>query len=133
METRRDFFRKAAMLTGGKTLAGALLPAIAKAAAISPPDESTFLDAEHIVILMQENRSFDHYFGTLRGVRGFDDPRAVRLSSGAPVWQQPHGAGHVAPFHPDANNLGLQFLEDLPHSWADTQKAWNKGQYDQWI
>ena len=35
----------------------------------------TLRDVEHIVVLMQENRSFDHYFGTLRGVRGFNDPR----------------------------------------------------------
>ncbi len=49
----------------------------------------TIADVEHIVILMQENRSFDHYFGTMRGVRGFGDPRAVKLPSGAPVWQQP--------------------------------------------
>lgn len=38
---------------------------------------------------MQENRSFDHCFGTLSGVRGFDDPHALRLPSGAPVWRQP--------------------------------------------
>src|SRR5262245_30003803 len=50
-------------------------------------------DVEHIIFLMQENRSFDHYFGTMRGVRGFNDPRAVNLPSGAPVWQQPSGGG----------------------------------------
>jgi phospholipase C len=82
---------------------------------------------------MQENRSFDHYFGTLSGVRGFDDPRAVSLPSGAPVWQQPDGEGHVSPFHPDAPDLGLQFLVDLPHAWADTQDALNQGKYDRWI
>jgi phospholipase C len=81
---------------------------------------------------MQENRSFDHYFGTLRGVRGFGDPRAVNLPSGKPVWYQPNGAGYVLPFHPDAPELGLQFLEDLPHGWTDTHAAWNQGKYDQW-
>ncbi len=90
-------------------------------------------DVQHIVILMQENRSFDHYFGSLRGVRGFDDPRAVKLPSGAPVWQQPSGSGYVSPFHPDAANLGLAFLEDLPHGWDDTVPALNHGKYDQWI
>jgi phospholipase C len=96
----------------------------------------TIADVEHIVILMQENRSFDHYFGTLKGVRGFGDPRAVILPSGKPVWFQPNGAGHVLPFHPDAPdapNLGLQFLEDLPHGWTDTHQAWNQGKYDQWV
>ena len=93
----------------------------------------TIADVEHIVFLMQENRSFDHYFGTLRGVRGFGDPRAVNLPSGRSVWQQPDGAGHVMPFHPSAPDLGMQFLVDLPHSYPDTQAAWNKGKYDQWI
>ncbi|HVZ72590.1 MAG TPA: phospholipase C, phosphocholine-specific [Polyangia bacterium] len=90
-------------------------------------------DVEHIVILMQENRSFDHYFGTMRGVRGFEDPRAISLPSGAPVWRQPNGTGFVAPFHPDAPNLGLQFIEDLPHGWTDTHSAWNDGRYDNWV
>src|SRR5882724_8342355 len=64
----------------------------------------TIADVEHIVCLMQENRSFDHYFGTLRGVRGFGDPRAVKLPSGLPVWHQPDANnpdGYVLPFHPD--------------------------------
>jgi phospholipase C len=64
----------------------------------------TIEDVEHIVFLTQENRSFDHYFGMLRGMRGFDDPRAVRLASGDPVWKQPDGKkggeGYVLPFHP---------------------------------
>jgi hypothetical protein len=60
----------------------------------------TLEDVEHIVILMQENRSFDHYFGTLRGVRGFGDPRAIKLPSGDPVWKQPNGTRTLLPFHP---------------------------------
>ncbi len=39
----------------------------------------------------------------------------------------------MLPFHPDAPNLGLQFLEDLPHGWTDTHDAWNGGKYDQWV
>jgi phospholipase C len=82
---------------------------------------------------MQENRAFDHYFGTLRGVRGYGDPRAVTLPSGKSVWHQPDGNGYLLPFHPTADNLGMQFLEDTPHGWSDTQAAWNGGKYDQWI
>jgi phospholipase C len=95
----------------------------------------TIDDVEHIVVLMQENRSFDHYFAALRGVRGFGDPRAITLPSGDPVWCQSRGGsgGHVWPFHPTAANLGLQFLEDLPHDWASTQAAWNQGKYDRWV
>jgi len=52
----------------------------------------TIADVEHVVFLMQENRSFDHFFGTMRGVRGFADPTAVQLPSGKPVWYQPNGS-----------------------------------------
>ena len=70
--TRREFFRRAAIL-GGAAGAAQLLPqSIQKALAIDPAPGSTFLDAEHVVILMQENRSFDHSYGTLQGVRGFN-------------------------------------------------------------
>lgn len=91
-------------------------------------------DVEHIVIMMQENRSFDHYFGTLKGVRGFGDPRAVTLPTGNPVWYQPNdGDNYVLPFHPGAPNLGLQFLQDLAHDWTTTHAAWNEGNNDQWV
>ena len=93
-------------------------------------------DVEHIVIMMQENRSFDHYFGTLRGVRGFGDPRAVKLPSGKSVFHQPDASnpdGYVLPFRPPASNLGLAFLEDTPHDWDSTHAAWNGGNYDQWV
>jgi phospholipase C len=59
----------------------------------------TIADVEHIVIMMQENRSFDHYFGTLRGVRGFGDSRTIYLPNGNPVWYQPNGEDYVLPFH----------------------------------
>ena len=91
-------------------------------------------DVEHIVILMQENRSFDHYYGTLRGVRGYGDPRVAKLPNGDPLWYQPDGkGGYVLPFHPGAPNLGLQFLQDLAHDWTSTHNAWNEGNHDQWV
>lgn len=98
----------------------------------------TIRDVEHVVFLMQENRSFDHYFGTMRGVRGFGDPRAVRLASGEPVWKQPYKGGYVLPFHPPApdsneKGLGLTFLEDLAHDWTSTHAAVNDGRHDGWI
>ena len=45
-----------------------LLDQVTEASAAS---NSSLSDIKHVVILMQENRSFDHYFGTLSGVRGF--------------------------------------------------------------
>jgi len=93
----------------------------------------TIEDVEHIVFLMQENRSFDHYFGTMRGVRGFADPRAVKLPSGQSVWHQPNGSDVLLPFRPAVNDLGMTFLPDPPHGWADTHAAWNGGRYDRWV
>ncbi|MGC1548945.1 MAG: phospholipase C, phosphocholine-specific [Rhodanobacter sp.] len=127
---RRTFMQ----LMGGTALATMLPASIARALAI-PANRRTgsIEDVEHIVILMQENRSFDHYFGSLRGVRGFGDPRPVNLPSGQAVWYQPNGSNYVLPFHPTADDLGLQFLEDLAHDWSSTHAAWNQGNYDQWV
>jgi phospholipase C len=127
---RRTFLQ---LLTSGAA-AAAFPSSIGRALAI-PANHRTgsIADVEHIVFMMQENRSFDHYFGTLRGVRGYGDPRAVKLPSGDPVWQQPNGSSYVLPFHPPAPNLGLQFLEDLAHDWTTTHDAWNTGKYDQWV
>jgi phospholipase C len=47
---------------------------------------------------MLENRSFDHYFGTMRGVRGFGDRFPVPLASGKPVWFESDGEREVPPF-----------------------------------
>ncbi|MBW8843445.1 MAG: phospholipase C, phosphocholine-specific [Burkholderiales bacterium] len=102
----------------------------------------TINDVKHIVVLMQENRSFDHYFGTLRGVRGFGDPRAVKqVGTGKPIFEQPNlnssgvtqSPPTILPFHPTAANLGQQFLTGLPHAWADAHKAWNSGHNDRWV
>ncbi|MGF1428955.1 phosphocholine-specific phospholipase C [Kitasatospora sp. LaBMicrA B282] len=126
--------RRFIQLAGGTAALSALSTSIARAADI-PANRRTgsLQDVEHIVVLMQENRSFDHYFGTLRGVRGFGDPHPVTLPSGKPVWYQSDGKKDVLPFHPTAENLGLQFLEDLPHDWNSTHHARNQGNYDQWV
>jgi phospholipase C len=84
-------------------------------------------DIEHIVVLMQENRSFDHYFGVMRGVRGFGDPHPVTLPNGKPVWYQADGATVVPPFRPDVGNLALTFIEDLDHSWNGIHQMFNGG------
>ncbi|MDE2432952.1 MAG: phospholipase C, phosphocholine-specific [Burkholderiales bacterium] len=121
-------------LIAGSATAGALPASIARALSVPAHHRTgTIEDVEHIIILTQENRSFDHYFGTLRGVRGFADPRAVKLSNGKPVWHQPHGTGELLPFRPPVDNLGLTYLTDPPHGWNDTHAAWNHGQHDQWV
>jgi phospholipase C len=134
MGTRRDFFRQAAAFTGGAKTLGALLASIQRASAIDPPKGSSFLDAEHVVILMQENRSFDHAFGTLRGVRGFNDPRAVTLPNQKPVWMQSNAAGETyAPFRLDFKGTRSTWLGSLPHSWRDQTDARNHGNHDGWL
>jgi phospholipase C len=134
MDTRRDFIKRAAQLAAGTSLASVLLPSIEKAAAISPAEGTTFLDAEHVVILMQENRSFDHCFGTLRGVRGFGDPRAITLPNQNPVWLQENAAGDTyAPFRLDIQRTNATWLGSLPHSWPDQNDAKNGGDHDKWL
>jgi phospholipase C len=127
---RRQFLQ----LAGGASVLSVLGPSIERAASIEADRRTgTLRDVAHIVVLMQENRSFDHYFGTMRGVRGFGDPRPVTLPSGKPVWYQSDGTRDVLPFRPEADDLGLKFIQDLPHGWNDGHDAWNHGRYDRWV
>lgn len=145
--TRRD--RPAADIGRRRLLQGglgagisALLPSIARAAAIAPHARGGSLeDLQHIVVFMQENRSFDHYFGTLPGVRGFGDrfvAPAAPLREGQPartLWLQPNAAGTraIAPFALDtAAQFGLMRVEGTPHTWPDAQRAWDHGRMARW-
>ncbi|NOW95311.1 phosphocholine-specific phospholipase C [Mucilaginibacter sp. SG564] len=134
MDSRRDFLKKAALLSGSAAIMSVMPPAIQRALAINPEPGSTFLDAEHIVILMQENRSFDHCFGTLQGVRGFNDPRAIRLPDQKPVWLQTDAVGNTySPFRLDIKDTKITWMGSLPHSRASQVDANNLGKYDQWL
>jgi len=133
VETRRDFLKKATSLTG--LAATWSFPDSVRAALLIDPDPgTTFLDAEHIVILMQENRSFDHSYGTLQGVRGLNDPRAHVLPDGNPVWLQTNVDGEVfAPFRLDIKETNVTWIGGLPHSWGNQVDARNNGAYDKWL
>ncbi len=120
---RRDLLRAAVASSSLALLPASLREALALAAPTGGLET-----VEHVVIFMQENRSFDHYFGTLRGVRGFNDPTAIRLPGGKPVFSQPNGSGSVLPYR-----IGDQFMSGTPHGWSDGHAAWNNGRYDQWI
>ncbi|MFJ4520837.1 phosphocholine-specific phospholipase C [Streptomyces sp. NPDC088810] len=125
--------RRFLQLAGATTAFTALAGSIQRAAALPAHYRTGSVDdVEHIVVLMQENRSFDHYFGSLRGVRGFGDPRPV-TQNGRSVWKQSDGTKDVLPFHPDADDLGLAFIQDLPHGWNDGHTAFNGGKYDKWV
>jgi len=133
-DTRRDFLKKAALLSGAASLSQLLPESIQRALAINPAKGSTWRDAEHIVILMQENRSFDHALGTLRGVRGYNDPRIIELPNRNLVWLQSNTEGQTyAPFHLDIKNTKATWMDSLPHSWANQTNARNDGKYDQWL
>lgn len=87
----------------------------------------TLADVKHVVILMQENRSFDHYFGALKGVRGFGDKGALQMHNGQSDFHQPALTGSELPFH-----TGAQCLTDLAHDWTTTHLAWNGGNWNLW-
>lgn len=134
METRRDFLRKAGLLSGGAGLIGSLPPSVRRALAIDPDPGTTFEHAEHIVLLMQENRSFDHAFGTLQGVRGFNDPRAITLPDKNLVWLQSKKSGETyAPFRLNIKDTKATWMSSLPHSWTNQLDAGNYGRHDRWL
>jgi phospholipase C len=128
---RRRFLK----LAGGAAVGSALADPIARALALPARRVTgTLRDLEHVVIFMQENRSFDHYFGTLRGVRGFADPRPLMLPGGQSVFHQPKAPGSaefVAPYHLDCAATRAQSLFSLDHSWKDSHERWKR--HDAWI
>jgi phospholipase C len=123
---RRRFLRGAAALA-----ASAALPSSADAAT-----PARLNDIDHVIVLMKENRSFDHYFGTLAGVRGFEDASAMRLPNGNPVFMQPdrqHPDGYVLPFHLDTYRTSAQRLHDLNHSWGGLHGCVAGGRMDGFV
>lgn len=95
---------------------------------------------EHVVLLMQENRSFDHYFGRLRGVRGYGDADPLRRRAGGTVFQQSDGSRDVLPYSvrqaaavAGRPSTDIQYLGGLPHGFTDATQAWADGWWDRWI
>ena len=131
--TRRDFLRTSAAVAALSGLPTSLGGLLAQAQAV-PANNATgsIKDVEHVVILMLENRSFDHYFGTMRGVRGFGDRFPVPLASGKPVWFQSDGTREVPPFHLDLTRMNALKCDTTSHEIADTQAAWNQGRFGFW-
>lgn len=116
--------------------ASSLLPPHVRWALAAPPPARSLRQIEHVVLLMQENRSFDHYFGTLSGVRGFGDPHALRLATGRSVFYQPDPAnpdGYLLPFHLDTRTTSAQKIPSTSHAWGVQHEAWNQGRMDRWL
>ena len=100
------------------------------------PSSGSFRDIKHVVLLMQENRSFDHYFGTMAGVRGFDDANALLLPNGKSVFYQPDAEnpeGYLLPFHLDTRKTSAQKIPSTSHAWSVQHESWNGGKMDRWL
>ncbi|WP_423382703.1 phosphocholine-specific phospholipase C [Burkholderia sp. LMG 32019] len=125
---RRSFLRAAAAGTAFSMFP----PAIRRALAIPANNQTgTINDVQHVVIFMQENRSFDHYFGTMPGVRGFGDRLMIPQPGGTSVWQQNDGKRPVLPFYLDSTK-GNALLVGGAHSWTDSHSAWDNGRMTAW-
>jgi len=134
MNSRRKFLQTSAGAAFSAAALAAFPPSIRRALAIPASNVTgTIMDVQHVVILMQENRSFDHYFGTLSGVRGFGDRMTIPMPNGRKVWQQERANGTViTPYHLDGTANNAQRVSGTPHAWADSQQAWDNGRMSRW-
>jgi phospholipase C len=135
--TRRRLLASAGAAATAAFAAEFLPPNVRRALAAGPPrGKGSLSDIKHVVILMQENRSFDHYFGTLPGVRGFSDPAALTLSTGKSVFYQPDPSnpdGYLLPFHLDTRTTNAQAIPSTSHAWTVQHSAWDSGKMDNWL
>ncbi len=132
--TRRDLLKIGAA-TAAAELATVLLHGCGGGGASSGPGPSVcskLNDIEHVVIFIQENRSFDHYFGSYRGVRGFSDQSLA--------FQQPNPAnttnppvGVLLPFHLDTSKMNAACTHDITHDWVPQHQSWNSGAMDGFV
>jgi phospholipase C len=111
--------------------------------ALAAPACGSLSDIEHVVIFIQENHSFDQYFGRYKGVRGFDD-RSVRLhpgDDGTSVFRQASPAAVPGPHPLPPFKIDTSFpsthegdcTNDIDHQWLDEHAMWNGGQMDKWV
>jgi phospholipase C len=109
---------------------------VARSAA-TPPAGSDLGAVEHVIFLMMENRSFDHYYGTYPGVRGFDDHPADDLGPFAqpfPSNTSAPPAGRLLPFHLDTVGTDLADCTfDLTHNWGPQHQCRNGGRMDSFV
>jgi phospholipase C len=134
--TRRQLLSGAGRFAAAAAASSLMPPNVQRMLAQQARTSGSLRDIKHVVMLMQENRSFDHYFGTMAGVRGFDDPQALKLSNGQSVFYQPddlNPAGHFLPFHLDTRFTSAQKIPSTSHAWAVQHEAWNGGKMDRWL
>jgi len=134
--TRRRMLKYSAGMAATAFATSFMPPNVRRVLAREPKRHASLKDIKHVVLLMQENRSFDHYFGTMAGVRGFDDPHALTLPNGRSVFYQPdpeNPDGYLLPFHLDTSKTSAQVIPSTSHSWNTQHAAWNKGKMDNWV
>lgn len=93
-------------------------------------------DIQHIILFMQENRSFDHYFGTLKGVRGFNDRAHAGIqASKRGIFYQPVSKDHSKyqlPWHVESKRTSASCMEAADMSFETDTAMWNRGKMDSW-
>ena len=130
---QRTMTRRELLKAGG---AAALTPALRSRSFLqlfeSPSTCGKLTDIKKVVIFIQENRSFDHYFGSYRGVRGFDDhSRAFLQPDAANVADPP--VGTLLPFHLDTSKTNAACTHDITHDWVPQHQSWNNGGMNQFV
>lgn len=131
--SRRRFLKAGSASVAGLSFTRSLID---RALAVAPDHQlGSVQDVQHVVIHMQENRSFDHYFGSFNGVRGFSDPHPLRLPGGNTVWQQPsseHPDGYVLPYHGDSRSTRSFSVDGADQSHLANLTIFAKGHFNQW-
>src|SRR6202140_5405076 len=98
----------------------------------NPQACSKLSDIEHVVILIQENRSFDHYFGSYRGVRGFSD-QSMAFQQPDPANTTNSPVGTLLPFHLDTSATNAACTHDISHDWVPQHQSWDNGAMDGFV
>ena len=138
IDTRRRRFLQMATASAGGLAALSLLPEPLRQALAAPAlgGSGDLSDVKHVVVFMQENRSFDHYYGSLRGVRGFGDRVPAPLPGGArDVWPQPYAGnadGYLLPFRMDTATTSAVCANAPAMNYPVDTAIFNKGKFDAW-
>ncbi|WP_027818148.1 phosphocholine-specific phospholipase C [Paraburkholderia bannensis] len=135
--SRRNFLRNSLGTAAAMTALSTFPPAILRALAIDANNVTgTIKDVQHVVLLMLENRSFDSYFGTFKGVRGYGDRFPIPTPNGANIFYQSYtNAGATStliPYHLDETKGNAVRAGSTPHTWSDAQAAWDNGRMSAW-
>jgi phospholipase C len=137
--SRRRFLQVGGALAGAAAVGGGAsqLSGLTGRSRAAAATTRSMADLKHVVILMQENRSFDHYYGTLKGVRGFSDKQVLKYQNGTTIFDQPDSKrtdlGYLQPFHMDSTKVNAQNAGDLDHSWTGDHSARGGGLWNNWV